>query len=206
MFSRESPGFAFFFAPLPQRAVKALSPDDKKRLEDLVHPIAEAHGAELVDCELTSDRSGVVLRVSLERKGASEGKWSTEAAAVDLEICANVSRDLSPALDVNDLFPFRYNLEVGSPGVERPLKTLADYDRFAGKEAKLKLAKTLAGQKVVVAKLHGLAGDRVRVEEGGRTHELALTEIESARLVFSFGPAPKPGKAANPKKQQQKKS
>jgi ribosome maturation factor RimP len=184
--------------------VKALSPDDKKRLEELVQPIAEAHGAELVDIELTSDRSGVVVRLALEKKGAAAGKWSTEEAAVDLEICANVSRDLSPALDVNDLFPFRYNLEVGSPGVERSLKSLADFDRFAGKEAKLKLAKTLAGQKVVVAKLLGLAGDLVRVEEGGRTHELALADIESARLVFSFGPAPKPGKAANPKKQQKK--
>jgi ribosome maturation factor RimP len=190
--------------PEPVSTVKALSLEDRQRLEDLVHPIAEAHGAELVDVELTSDRSGVVLRVALEKKGATEGKWTTEASAVDLEICANVSRDLSPALDVNDLFPFRYNLEVGSPGVERPLKRLVDYDRFAGKEAKVKLHKALAGQKVVVAKLLGVTADRVRLEEGGRTHELALADIESARLVFSFGPAPKPGKAANPKKQQKK--
>jgi ribosome maturation factor RimP len=190
--------------PKPVSTVKALSPEDRQRLEDLVHPIADAHGAELVDVELTSDRSGVVLRVALEKKGATEGKWSTEAAAVDLEACANVSRDLSPALDVNDLFPFRYHLEVGSPGVERALKRLVDYDRFAGQEAKVKLHKALAGQKVVVAKLLGVTADRVRLEEGGRTHELPLSEIESARLVFSFGPAPKPGKAANPKKQQKK--
>ncbi len=184
--------------------MKALSADDRQRLEDLVHPIAEAHGAELVDVELSSDRSGVVLRIALEKKGATEGKWSTEASAVDLDACANVSRDLSPALDVNDLFPFRYHLEVGSPGVERPLKRLVDFDRFAGKEAKVKLHKALAGQKVVVAKVLGIVADRVRLEVGGRTHELALSEIERARLVFSFGPAPKPGKAANPKKQQKK--
>ena len=181
--------------------MKAISPDDRKRLEELVHPIAEAHGAELVDVELSSDRSGVVLRVGLEKKGAAAGKWTTEESAVDLEACANVSRDLSPALDVNDFFPFRYHLEVGSPGVERALKSLADYDRFAGKEAKVKLHGSLAGQKVVQAKVLGVAGELVRLEEGGRTHELALSAIESARLVFSFGPAPKPGKAANPKKQ-----
>ena len=186
--------------------MKTLSAEDRKRLEELVRPIADAHGAELVDVELTSDRSGVVLRVALERKGAAAGMWRTEDAAVDLELCATVSRELSPTLDVHELLPFRYNLEVGSPGVERPLKSLADYARFAGKSAKLKLTHALSGQKVVDVKLIGVAGDNVCVEAAGRTHELALAAIESARLVFSFGPTPKPGKAANPKKPQQKKS
>jgi len=181
--------------------LKAISPDERKRLDDLVHPIADAHGAELVDVELSSDRSGVVLRIALEKKGAAAGKWTTEEAALDLDACAKVSRDLSPALDVNELFAFRYHLEVGSPGIERALRTLADYDRFTGQEAKVKLRGTLAGQKMVQAKLLGVAGDLVRIEEGPRTHELPLSAIESARLVFSFGPVPKPGKTANPKKQ-----
>ncbi len=181
--------------------MKTLSPEDRIRLEEIARPIAEAHGAELVDVELTTDRTGALLRVGLEKIGARAGRWTPANAAVDLEACAKVSRDLSPALDVNDFFPFRYNLEVGSPGVERAIKTLDDYDRFTGHEAKLKLRASLAGQKVVVARLKGIAGDVVRLEEGGRSHELPLSAIDSAHLVFSFGPAPKPGKAAHPKKQ-----
>jgi ribosome maturation factor RimP len=107
---------------------------DLAALTRVVEPIVRAHGAEVVDLELRSERGGWILRVYVEKAGASENGLSTRDAAVNLELCANVSRDLSPALDVADLIAHAYELEVSSPGVERPLKTPRDYTRFAGQK------------------------------------------------------------------------
>ena len=99
---------------------------DRSRLDPVLEPIVRAHGAEVVDVELRTERNGWILRVSVEKLGSMEKKASTKDAAVDLEACANIARELSPALDVLDLVKHRYNLEVGSPGVERSLRTRTD--------------------------------------------------------------------------------
>ena len=109
---------------------------------------------------------------SSRRRARREQALSTRDAAVNLELCANVSRDLSPALDVVDLIPHAYQLEVSSPGVERPLRTERDFVRFAGHKAKLKRrleATGSAGDRVVVGLLDGVADGRVRVVDGTRT-------------------------------------
>jgi ribosome maturation factor RimP len=174
---------------------------DPAALQRVVEPIVRAHGAEVVDVEFKTDRGGWVLRVSVERAGASEHRLSTRDAAVDLELCANVSRDLSPALDVADLIPHTYHLEVSSPGVERPLRSEKDFVRFTGQRAKLRLREPMAGstevgvQRVVVGKLDGVAEGRVRVVDGDRSREVPLSNVERARLVFEFGSSGK-----NPKR------
>jgi ribosome maturation factor RimP len=160
---------------------------DRDALLRVVEPVVLAHGAEVVDIELKPDRGGWVLRVYVEKAGASANNLSTKDAAVDLELCANVSRDLSPALDVVDLISHAYSLEVSSPGVERPLHGERDFVRFTGQKAKLKLREPVGGQRVLVGTLDGVEGDRVRVKEGSRIHEAPLASIESARLVFEFG-------------------
>jgi ribosome maturation factor RimP len=160
---------------------------DRDALVRVVEPIAHAHGAEIADLELKPDRGGWVLRVFVEKSGASANNLSTKEAAVDLELCANISRDLSPALDVVDLIPHAYSLEVGSPGVERPLRAERDFVRFAGQKAKLKLREPVDGQRVLVGSIDGVDGGRVRIKEGSRVHEAPLGSIESARLVFEFG-------------------
>jgi ribosome maturation factor RimP len=169
---------------------------DRDALVRVVEPIVRAHGAELVDLELKSDRGGWVLRVLVEKAGSAASRLSTRDAAVDLELCADVSRDLSPALDVVDLIPHAYSLEVGSPGVERPLRGAADFARFEGQKAKIKLrdpVATAAGapaQRVVVGVLQGVEGDagqeRVRIAEGARTHDIPIGSIDRARLVFEI--------------------
>lgn len=154
-----------------------------------------AHGAELCDFELKNE-NGWVLRIYVEKLGAQEQRLSTKAAAVDLDLCANISRDLSPALDVADPITGRYHLEVGSPGVERPLRRVDDYVRFAGEKAKLKLKSGIAGQKVIVGKLVSVdtKTNIVQVEEGVRTYPVPIDDVVAARLVFEFGPpASKPG-------------
>ena len=167
---------------------------DRARLDAVIAPIVRAHGAEVVDLELKPERGGWVLRVFVEKLGASEQNLSTKQAAVDLELCSSVARELSPALDVADLIPHAYNLEVSSPGIERILRGEHDYVRFAGQKAKIKLTHAVAGQKVLIGVLGPVAGGKLRLLDGGREHDVPLGDIEGARLVFEFGPPPsKPG-------------
>ena len=153
------------------------SPIDMTRVRAVIEPIARAHGADLVSVELKNE-SGWVLRVFIEKSG-------TESA--DLELCANVSRDLSPALDVADLISQRYSLEVSSPGLERPLFGEADFVRFAGRKAKIKLRHDSANtQKVFIGELGSIADGKLAVVEGTRTHQVPVADIEKARLVFEI--------------------
>jgi ribosome maturation factor RimP len=165
---------------------------DRDELHRVVAPILHAHGAELVDIEFKPDRGGWVLRIFIERAGAAANRLSTREAAVDLELCANVSRDLSPALDVADLVPHAYHLEVGSPGIERPLRSEADFVRFAGEKAKLRLREPLEGQRVIVGTLAGVTDGKVRVTEArGNVLEVPLSLVEGGRLQFELAPRPK---------------
>ncbi len=150
---------------------------DTARIRAVIEPIARAHGADVVWVELKNE-SGWVLRVFVEKTG-------TESA--DLALCADISRDLSPALDVADLIPQHYSLEVSSPGLERPLLTQADFARFAGRKAKIKLAHTSSStQKVFVGTLGAIANGMLTVTEGPRDHQVPLADIEKARLVFEI--------------------
>jgi ribosome maturation factor RimP len=160
---------------------------DREAFQRVVAPIAHAHGAEVVDIELKPERGGWVLRVYVEKAGAAVHNLSTRDAAVNLELCANVSRDLSPALDVADLIGHAYHLEVSSPGIERPLRGERDFARFAGNKAKLRLREPLDGQRVLVGALDGVADGKVRIALGGVTREVPLSSVDSARLVFEFG-------------------
>jgi ribosome maturation factor RimP len=175
---------------------------DRERLSAVIDPVVRAHGAELVDVELKNE-AGWVLRVYVEKLGASAEKMSTKQAAVDLELCSNIARDLSPALDVADPIPHRYHLEVSSPGVERPLKKLADFDRFSGEKAKLKLRTAISGQKVVVGTLSPSEDGAIVLVDGGKTYRIPVDDVLAARLVFEFGPASRPPSS---KKQKKRKS
>lgn len=166
---------------------------DRASLLSIVEPVAFAHGAEIVDLELKNE-GGWILRVYVEKAGSADKNATIADAAVDLELCANVARDLSPALDVADLIGAPYNLEVSSPGIERTLRGARDFARFAGKKAKLKLKNAVSGQKVLIGTLGVPEGAIVPVTDGKRSYEVPLDDVEKANLVFEFGPAPKPGK------------
>jgi ribosome maturation factor RimP len=178
---------------------------DRAALLRVVEPIVRAHGGELVDLEFRPERGGWVLRLYVEREGSAERNLSTREAAVSLELCAEVSRDLSPALDVADLVPHAYQLEVSSPGVERPLRGERDFVRFSGEKAKLKLREAIptagdpgaekrTSQRVFVGTIEGVTDGNVRIREGTRTHDVPLSLVESARLVFEFGASASQGR------------
>ena len=177
---------------------------DRARIDAVVDPVVRAHGAEVVDLEFKSEQGGWVLRVFVEKLGSADANADTRDAAVDLELCSGIARDLSPALDVADVIPHRYHLEISSPGVERPLRKERDFVRFTGKKAKLKLHAASPGshgEKVVVGILAGVEDGKVKVTEGPRHHAIPIDQVAAARLVFEFGPAPKPGKPGKKRSQ-----
>jgi ribosome maturation factor RimP len=182
-------------------STKAQTQLDRARLDAVVGPVVRAHGGEVVDVEWKQEPGGWVLRVYVEKLGSADSNATTADAAVSLELCAGVARDLSPALDVADFIPHHYNLEVSSPGVERPLRDARDYARFVGQKAKLKVREAVDGQKVVTGVIEQAdLADHVALREGSRLRVLPLDQVLSARLVFEFGPAPRPGKGTKPGK------
>ena len=165
---------------------------DREKLHAALGPVFAAHGVECVECIWRTDRSGWLLEISIERIEANLTHESASSGlpnyGVTIDLCADISRDLSAALDVADCIPHRYTLEVGSPGVERALYVRRDYERFAGQAARLKLSEPRAGQAVIFGTLHGL-DDRgaVLIEtEQGELASIELTTIQSARILFEW--------------------
>jgi ribosome maturation factor RimP len=169
---------------------------DLGRVRALVGPVLSSRGVVLVDLEWVTDRSGWVLRLTLEREGAKGNE------GVTLEDCAHVSRDVSAVLDAEeDLVPHRYNLEVSSPGIDRPLRALADFVRFAGESAKVKLARPAPdGQRVLRGVLleaseasgaSGASGGQVAMAVDGKRIEFAFADVAEANLVFELKARPK---------------
>lgn len=174
---------------------------DRTKIDAIVVPILHAHGAELVDIELRNEPGGWVLRILVEKLGSAEKKANTKESAVDLGLCSDVARELSPALDVVDVISHRYNLEVGSPGVERILRSAADFERFRGEKAKFKLARGVGATNLKIVKgiIEAVQSDSIQVNASGQTLEIPFADIEKANLVFEFGPAAKPGKPGKSK-------
>jgi ribosome maturation factor RimP len=154
-----------------------------ERIRELAAGIAAAYGLEVFDVSYDREGGTFVLRVVLDRPGPS----ATAEDSVSLEHCAKVSEELSAVLDVEDVVPDAYTLEVSSPGLDRPLRTRDDFQRFAGRLAKIVTAEPIARQTAFAGHLRGVEGDDVLFEnEGGRMVRLPLGLIRRARLEVEF--------------------
>jgi ribosome maturation factor RimP len=131
-----------------------------------------------------------VLRVVLDRPWrAPEGETMAEDGdpGVTLSDCERVSQEMSTVLDVEDLLPDRYTLEVSSPGLDRPLRHADDYRRFAGRLAKIVLSEPVDRQTAFAGRVRGFEGEDVLFEsEGGKHVRLPLRLINRARLEVEF--------------------
>ena len=154
-----------------------------ERIRELAVRIAGAYGLELFDVVYGRESGRNVLRVVLDRPGPS----ATSEDSVSLEHCQKVSEELSAVLDVDDVVPDEYTLEVSSPGLDRPLRSRDDYQRFAGRLAKIVTAEPVARQTAFTGHLRGVDGDDVLFEnQGGRLIRLPLRLIRRARLEVEF--------------------
>ncbi|HEX7372114.1 MAG TPA: ribosome maturation factor RimP [Thermodesulfobacteriota bacterium] len=142
-----------------------------QEVREVVEPILESQGFELVDLEYQRESQGWVLRIYLDREGG-----------VSLEDCAGISHEVGAILEVKDLIPSSYILEVSSPGLARPLKKPEDFNKFRNQMVKIKLYEPFDGRKNFKGTLLGLEGDRVRVEVEQQVYELPLQRIAKANL------------------------
>ena len=154
------------------------------KIENLVMPILDELGFELVDLLLQQDGRQLALRIFIDKPGG-----------ITLDNCVEVSREVSAILEIEDPIRSAYRLEVSSPGLDRPLKKPADFERFAGHKIKLKTARMLDPdergheRKTFVGTLLGFEDDRVRLEQSDKRGGLIvipLNEIEKANLEEEF--------------------
>jgi len=154
-----------------------------ERVRAIAGRIAASYGLEVFDVQFRREASGMVLRVQIDRPGPG----ATAEESVSVDDCATVSRDLSAVLDVDDVVPAAYVLEVSSPGLDRPLKRAGDYERFAGRRAKLVMKQPVDGQGYFKGLLRGIEDGNVLIEaEDKRTHRVPLDWITRANLEVDF--------------------
>ena len=145
--------------------------------------VAASYGLDIFDVQFRREAPGMVLRIRLDRPGSR----GTAEDGVTVEECAKVSRDLSAILDVDDVVPGQYTLEVSSPGLDRPLTRPDDYRRFAGRRAKLVMREKIDGQGYFKGQLGGIEDGHVLIEgEDRRTHRVPLDVITRANLEVEF--------------------
>jgi ribosome maturation factor RimP len=104
---------------------------------------------------------------------------------MDVEDCADISRAISAILDVHDPIPGTYTLEVTSPGIDRPLVRLNDYERFAGHLAKMEVEPEIDGRRRFKATIVALDGDDILIEQDGQEFRVPFSTIRKARLVLT---------------------
>ncbi len=160
----------------------ALHKDDIcERVSAIAQPILDALRLELVEIEFKRSGREAILRLFIDKEGG-----------VTLDDCADVSRELSLVLDVEDFIPCAYNLEVSSPGLDRPLKTPADYERFTGRLIKVRTYEPFCDddgnkRKTFLGTLEGLTDGVVRMRlTEGQTAAIPLERVAKANLEFEF--------------------
>ncbi len=153
-------------------------------LEQLITPICRAHAVELVDVRYLREPGGAVIRVIIDRDVPDLEVGS----GVSLEDCTAVSRDVSTALDVHDdLLPSGgYRLEVSSPGLERPLVKLEDFERFSGREVKVRTRTAIDKQRRFSGKLLGVVDHSIELDQVGKVVTIPHEDIAQANLVYRF--------------------
>ena len=153
--------------------------DVVERVRELAGRVAATYGLEIFDVQFRREAGGMVVRVQIDRPGPA----ATADESVGVDECASISRDLSAVLDVEDVVPTAYTLEVSSPGLDRPLKRLEDYERFAGSKVSVRLRLPRDGRRRFEGVLQGIEEGGVVLEVEGERLRFALAEIDRARLV-----------------------
>ena len=147
----------------------------------IAQPILESMGLDLVDIEFGRVGRDAVLRLFIDKEGG-----------VMLDDCAELSRELSMVLDVEDVIACNYTMEVSSPGLDRPLKKQADYDRFVGRLIKVRTYQPFLDdngnkRKTFLGKLEGLVSGVVKMTlTEGQTASIPIERVAKANLEFEL--------------------
>ena len=143
--------------------------------EPLIEALVTDEGCELVDLVYQREPQGWLLRVYLDRPGG-----------VTIADCQTVSRQIGDMLEAKDIMRSAYNLEVSSPGLNRPLKKAADFERFAGQRVRIKMRAAVEGRRNFLGRLIGCTDGLVALDVDGASVQLPLDIISRAHIEYEF--------------------
>ncbi len=147
-----------------------------EKLKSLVRAEVELLGYELVGLHMSGQgKGGALLRVYIDH-----------ADGINLDDCVQVSHQISGVLDVEDPIKEPYQLEVSSPGLDRPLFEREHFERFQGSKVRVKTHTKIEGRHRFTGVLRGVAEDQILIDEDGTLHRIAMDQIDSARLIPEF--------------------
>jgi ribosome maturation factor RimP len=153
-----------------------MKPDDTvARIQELILPVLQAQEVELVDSEFVKTGKRYTLRLFLDKPGG-----------ITLDDCAALSRLLGEIIDVHEIINHAYTLEVSSPGLTRSLRKVDDFQRFAGRLARITVRGGTGKRSLFRGELIGLEGETVALQEGSQIHHIPLADIVRARLDIDF--------------------
>jgi len=145
------------------------------RIEKEIEKIVTSEGLDLVHIDYKKQGHGYLLRVDIEKD-----------CGVTLEDCSLISQQVSTYLDVDDVVPAEYELQVSSPGLDRKFYRDSDYQKFIGRLVRVKTAKAIRGLHVVIGRLKEFDGNRIVVTDPvmkkDPDYEIPLSEIKETRL------------------------
>ena len=147
----------------------------EEKIRELVSPAIESSGYDLVRVQISGDKNQT-LQIMAER---------LDEANMTVEDCATISREISAILDVEDPISGAYALEVSSPGIDRPLVRLKDFERFVGFDARVDMNFLVEGRKKFKGKLLGVQEDKVEIRVKEETFALPFGEIRRAKLLLT---------------------
>jgi len=148
---------------------------DQTHLWELFEPVVNGMGFDLIEIEHFPNPKHGVLRLYIDKEGG-----------VNVDDCSTVSRQISALIDVEDPVSGQFNLEISSPGVDRPLRRLVDFQRFAGSLVKLKTVMPLEGQRNFKGRLLEASEETVVIETDDEEISLPMTAIDKARIVPEY--------------------
>jgi ribosome maturation factor RimP len=155
--------------------------DVTEQVEAVARQLATSLGVELVELEYKREGRSMVLRLYIDKTGG-----------VSLDDCAAVSKELAAVLDVEDIIPDKYTLEVSSPGLNRPLKTRGHFEAYTGRLVKIKTVENLpdaAGnlRKTFLGVLLGMDGDMILLKlREGQDASIPIAAVAKANLEFEM--------------------
>jgi ribosome maturation factor RimP len=160
-----------------QQGLKTMSVAERvtERVTAIIEPVIQELGFELVDVDFLTDRGRRVLRIYVDTRDG-----------ITLDECAEVSREVGSLIDLEDLIPEQYVLEVSSPGLNRPLRKEKDFIAAMGRKVKVKMIKPLEGRRNFTGMLENFDNGIITLQMENNKVVLPVAEIERANIVYQF--------------------
>ena len=146
-----------------------------KQVADLIEPIFDGMGFELVDVEYLSKHGRWVLRLYVDKEGG-----------VTIDDCARLSGEIGVLIDIKDVIKHEYVLEISSPGLNRPLKKERDFIWATGKRVKVRMVEPVNGRRNFTGYLKNFEDGTLYVEAEGSLVALPWIQVDKANLVYEF--------------------